>query len=867
MRLVKNFAPVVLRFLFVCCTTYTAQAGGPRWYTGPPYFTVAPGLPIAFYTPDVRYFTDPGTLGPSVTHAQADAMVAAAAAVWNIAPARLTLAQGGTLAEHLSAANAFFDGTALILPADAAPTNYRSMPVAIAYDTDGSLIDTLLGGGASSPSSCRQHGVVESVDGLDPDGTIHHALLILNGRCVGNAPEQLLQMQYQLTRAFGRVLGLAWSQLNDNVFTGTPTPTYAQELNWPLMHPIDIFCGPYTYQCMANPFTLREDDIAALAGLYPVTPANLIAGKILSATNAMGVHGEIDFPNGEGMDAVVIVLRRHPGIAAQEDAPIASIVTGMSHQQFTSSSITGTAAGPAQSQGRANANRGSFVLARLPVIGQFGWMSVNFTTEPINPLYTGDYAIGPYVGSPPTLSGTPPAWIDDVRPAGAWDGFTQVIADAPATCIPAGTGTESAPTPFDASGFVTGQFCTDAQPAWFSFTAKPGRTFTFEVTAWADSGVASTLKAQPILGAWRAADPIAGTPTLGAAPAPFNSIATGTTLLHLDSTATAQTVRLAAVDQRGLARPDFAYTARMLYADAVTPAQLGSTGGRITITGMGFRTGNRVMVNGVAATVISWSANTIIATAPTQAAAHMSATASADVTVLDAATGASTIAQAALSYTAPDVLTASTVVSPRFVAAGVPTSFSFAVTLTQNGTAPAGVPVTWTATPGLNLAFTTTSTDAIGTATTTYNTTGLAAGITATLTGCAWTSVCATTTVAAVAPTQWTLQVTSGAGQSTPATQKLAPVTLRVSDAAGHALQAAPVTVYQTVDSQQTACPVTGRCPAAAVLATSQTQLVSDAAGNVVVTPLEVSGIPSTVNIAAATGSLGFITLTLVKSP
>ena len=77
-----------------------------------------------------------------------------------------------------------------------------------------------------------------------------------------------MQLQYQLMRAFGRVLGLGWSQTNDNVFTGSPQPTSNQALHWPVMHPIDIICGPYTYQCMPQPFTLRPDDLSALAQLY-----------------------------------------------------------------------------------------------------------------------------------------------------------------------------------------------------------------------------------------------------------------------------------------------------------------------------------------------------------------------------------------------------------------------------------------------------------------------------------------------------------------------------------------------------------------------------------------------------------------------
>ena len=40
-----------------------------------------------------------------MNHAAADALVAAAAAVWNVPTSALVLAQGGTLAEHVSGAN------------------------------------------------------------------------------------------------------------------------------------------------------------------------------------------------------------------------------------------------------------------------------------------------------------------------------------------------------------------------------------------------------------------------------------------------------------------------------------------------------------------------------------------------------------------------------------------------------------------------------------------------------------------------------------------------------------------------------------------------------------------------------------------
>ncbi len=50
-------------------------------------------------------------------------------------------------------------------------------------------------------------------------------------------------------------------------------------------------------------------------------------------------------------------------------------------------------------------------------------------------------------------------------------------------------------------------------------------------------------------------------------------------------------LRMVIADQRGAGRPDFNYQARVLYADSVAPASLPASGGTITITGTGFRTG------------------------------------------------------------------------------------------------------------------------------------------------------------------------------------------------------------------------------------------------------------------------------------
>ena len=226
-------------------------------------------------------------------------------------------------------------------PADVSATNYLAMPIAVVYDEDGSVTDLLLGQGASSPASCRQNAVTESVDAFDPTGTIDHAVLVLNGRCVGTSAQQMLQMQYMVMRGFGRVLGLAWSQLNDNVFTGSPAATSQQMAHWPVMHPIDVTCGAYSYQCMVNPFSLRDDDVSGLAMLYPVTAANLTAGKVISADKAVQEIGFLQFPQGAGMDQVNLVATLEPFAAPVQTWETVSGLTGYVYEQNGGNPVSG----------------------------------------------------------------------------------------------------------------------------------------------------------------------------------------------------------------------------------------------------------------------------------------------------------------------------------------------------------------------------------------------------------------------------------------------------------------------------------------------------------------------------------------------
>ncbi len=631
----------------------SASAGGPRWISGPPYF-YAWRVMVSWYTNQPQYFTDAGDLSSSVDHATADAMVAKAAAVWNIPTAALVLAQGGTLGEHVSSANVYATANGLVFPADVQPANYAAKQIAVVYDTDGSITDMLLGSGASDPSGCLQSGVTESVDSITHTSQIQHAILVLNGRCTGPEPEKQLQMQYQLERAFGRILGLGWSQVNDNVFTGSPAPTHTQALNWPIMHPIDIICGPYSYQCLPEPFTLRPDDISALQELYFIPQGQAPAGKMASWTNAGGIYGNVTFPNGQGMEGVnVVVRRRAPFWDTPEDWQTTSSVSGYSFRGQSATSMTSQGSSAAASLGAPFLDReGYWRIQSIPVPASQSWTDLVISTEPINPLYTGPYAIGSQAGNTMSPSGSAQVQVSQYLANGRDTLVNFTAADAAPTCTSQTDGTEGAPAAVPQAGWWTGTLCGYGHHAWSSFAVRANRTLTIEVTALDEKGLVRMTKAMPILGVWRSTDPTGTLPTVASAATAFNSTSLALTSLRVQSPVSTS-FRIALADQRGAGRPDFGYQARVLYADAVAPASVGATGGTVTITGMGFRQGNSVFVNGIAASVTSWSATSIVATVPSLHELGLSRAAIVSITVQDVSTGGSSVMSGVLTYAAP----------------------------------------------------------------------------------------------------------------------------------------------------------------------------------------------------------------------
>jgi hypothetical protein len=663
----------------------TAWAGGPRFISGTSGYAQA-GVPMGWYTSQPMYFTDPGNLSSTVGHAQADAMVAAAAAVWNVPTANVTLAKGGQLAEHVSGANSF-NLTNAGFPADVEAANYQAIQIPIVYDSDGSIIDALLGSGGSDPSGCTGNRVLESVDSFGWSATIQHAVIVLNGRCVGSSPQQMLEMQYQLTRVFGRVLGLAWSQLNDNVFTSVSPVTAAQEALWPLMHPIDVIGNTYAYQSVQNAFALRPDDVAALEGLYPVLTT---AGtKTKSTLNTVAVSGSVNFPVGQGMELVnVTVTRWLIGVDGWwEPYPVVSGMAGYEFQQNGGNPVSGTEAASLNGGSNQAAVEGTWSMPYLP-IGS-GGANLSFATETINPDYFGDYSVGPYQRPVVTMSGSPQ--VDQTFGVNQGTSITVEIGQTNAVvnwCWNPDS-FESNPPVASATGWWSGSLCATGFTSWRKTTVNANTSWTIEVTALDESGAVTQNKMQPVIGVWNASDPTGTLPTVASQPTMGGAWSMGATALQMPGTPGASTLRMVIADQYGAGRVDFAYTARILYAASVAPAKLSSGGGQIVIAGTGFLPGNEVMVNGVRANVSSWTSTQIVATAPTMVLAGATSGGAVDVVVMDGNTGGSTDMQGALTYVATAGNQIQLVSAPATLETGVVAATPFAVrVLAQDGVTP-----------------------------------------------------------------------------------------------------------------------------------------------------------------------------------
>ena len=158
---------------------------------------------------------------------------------------------------------------------------------------------------------------------------------------------------------------------------------------------------------------------------------------------------------------------------------------------------------------------------------------------------------------------------------------------------------------------------------------------------------------------------------------------------------------------------------------------------------------------------------------------------------------------------------AATAVQPvEYIAAGAIVQWSPQLAASDTVFSTTGVLVNWQTISGLVVASPAQSqVSDEGTAQTLATAGPLAPGGQALLSGCAWTSVCATFATQGVDLADLRLVAVGGADQSVPASSNLTPVVVRVTDTAGDPVAGAVVEVYQTVDAWQLPCTDRGRCP------------------------------------------------------
>ena len=633
--------------LTVLLLTLLARAGGPRYIAGVSYFNQGTtGTPLTWAGGAINYYTDQGSLSPTVSGPQADALVADAFSQWTSIPtAAVSAVRAGQLAEDVSGANVYrnSDGT-ITMPADIVPTAVGT-PVGIVYDADGTVTSALLGQGAGDPSECFYNAAFGGLDNFGSDAHFLHGLVVLNGNCVVQLPDP--DVEYRLVRVFGQVLGLGWSQTNLNVQTGVPRPTADDYVGFTIMHATDLpDCVPislcYSNGGLVNPYQPKVDDQAALSRLYP--------GPTFSASTAR-IHGNVYFANangqpGQGMQGVNVVARWiDPKTNLPSGAYATASVSGFLFAGNVGTTVTGFNDSSGQPFNRFGSNdtalEGFFDLAGLQIPNGGSSAQYQVSVEAVDPFWS--WTVGPY--QPWQVLPSGPLQAINVNVTLGGDTQQDIIMLGSAAQKPDwfGPTTYSSPAALPVAGDWAAALGPYGSLDYFWFAGQANRTLSVLVTALDDFGAPSESKAQPVVGMWALSD--AGTfPAPANTPSAFNSAIFGMTVLHaqlLDS----MSYRVGIADIRGDGRPDYRYHARVLYGDHITPARASVSGGTaLAISGIGFQANTTVAIGSGNAQALAASANQILTTAPARADGAQ------DITLTDPPTVASSILSSAITY-------------------------------------------------------------------------------------------------------------------------------------------------------------------------------------------------------------------------
>ncbi len=636
-----------------------AHAGGPKYVAGLSYFNQGTmGTPLTWSGGVVNYYTDQGDLSTTFPGPSADALVADAFSQWtSISTAAVSGIHAGQLAEDVSSANLYknADGT-IAMPADIL-ASATGTPVGIVYDQDGSVTDAFLGQGAGDPSECFDNAVLGWIDNFTVDAHLAHALVLINGNCA-QASSQQTDVEYRLVRVLGRILGLDWSQVNDNVFTYNPRPTSDDYAGLPVMHATDPpNCIPIT-RCYSNPYQPKMDDQAAISRLYPVTAQNSSSfpGKQILSTNTARIFGHVYFTNtsgqaAQGMQGVNVVARWiNPSTGQPSRAYAATSISGF----LFAGNVGNTATGFNDSSGllfnRFGSNdttlEGFFDLAGLQLPTGASSGQYQLSVEAIDPMWSAP--VGPYGPYEVQPSGTVQPITVNVSLGANVQQDILMSGSAVQRPTPFAPTTYSSPAAVPVGGDWTSSLSPYGDSDYFWFSGQANRTMSVLVTALDSSGNATQSKAQPVIGMWALSDP--GTyPAPANTPSAFNISLSGMTMLNAELMQQTS-FRIGISDIRGDGRPDYRYHARVFYGNNVQPARASVAGGTpLTIQGLGFESNTKVAIASGNVAPLAISANQILLIAPPHADGMQ------NVSLSDLATGASSGMTAAVTYGAgPD---------------------------------------------------------------------------------------------------------------------------------------------------------------------------------------------------------------------
>jgi len=216
-------------------------------------------------------------------------------------------------------------------------------------------------------------------------------------------------MSYEVERAFGRILGLDYSQVNPGALENAEPNSTA---GWPIMQPLSGFCGPSGGQCLPTPPKLAYDDIAALNRIYPITAANQAAFplKQLTAANTVSIQGTIAFRGGYGMQGVNVVARPIDSNGNPLYQYTVTFVSGSYFNGNHGNSIIGlmtrTATRSPTGAPTTQPGKASFDLSGIPLPPGVPAAKLPSHLRAHQPLYILTDSVGPYVDGQVTASGT-----------------------------------------------------------------------------------------------------------------------------------------------------------------------------------------------------------------------------------------------------------------------------------------------------------------------------------------------------------------------------------------------------------------------------------------------------------------------------